>query len=468
VSFRVASHIAEGAGSTFNPGEPSAGTSGPVWSLIIAAGVWGGLDAPLVAKTFDLVFSCLALFVVYFLAHVILRDKIAAFFAALLFSVDAWILRNGASGLGFSLALLLAVVALWYGFRREYLIASLVSGFLILTAPLEGLLLFSVMSLDALAVWIREKALPGPLIKAIALALVPVLPWVVYVLISSGSLFTETPVATFTGTPFSAPSEGELPWYAASGGIVMLLLLSGHAVAVRRTDWRLLAPSSYPLLWAFLALGASALLDPDGLNRTWILVVPVIVIYGVLGLYYLAMFLIGMGRRSTVALLVVIVASLVANQAVYRLKVLPEMNRTVLEMQDQVRPLSHWLRSRTGDDDVILAPFGGMIGWISRRRVETNPYLWNRSEDQQAGEGSGNVGRLRSALSANRASVVVDRSSSGNRLEWLGLASLRTWGHEGIAREVGGTALYTVYAKLAVGDSLGARNDAPESTRSEK
>ena len=455
VSFRVASHVAQGEGFVSNPGEPSAGTSGPIWSLILGAGIWGGLDAPLVAKTFDLVFACLALFAVFFLAYLILRDKVAAFFAALLFSVDPWLLRSSASGLGYSLALLLATAVLWYGFKREYRIASFVCGFLILTAPLEGVVLFAMMMLDAIAHWRREKQMPGPFVESTGLALVCVLPWVAYSFFTSGPYFAGPSAGTFTGTPFFGPS-GEpvleaLLWCAASGGVMILLLVVGHAVAVRRSDWRLLAPSSFPLLWALAALGVSFIANPAALTRTWVLVLPVIVIYGLMGLYYLSMFVIGLGRRSTTALLLAIVASLIANQGVYRVKVLPEMNRTVFEMHEQVRPMAHWLRSKIDPQEILLAPFGGLIGWVSDAQVRTSASLWASERSNAQDTSAGGLEILRTLLNSDHPPAwVVDRSSSGTRLAGLNLEPVRTLDGGGIWTDV----TYTAYAGQAVRDSV--------------
>ena len=467
VSFRVASNVAHGEGFVFNPGELSVGTGGPIWSLILAGGIWGGLDAPLVAKTFDLVFACLALFAVYFLAYLILRDKVAAFFVVLLFSVDAWVLRSSASGLGISLALLLVVMVLWYGFKREYRIASFVCGFLILTAPMEGILLFGVMMIDAIALWRREKVLPGPVIRSVALALISVLPWLLYVIFTSGPTFTGPPVGTFMGTPLSGPS-GEsagaaLYWYAASGGVMIVLLFLGHAVAVWRSNWRLLAPSSFPLLWALLSVGASLLVNPGGLDRTWVLVAPVVAIYGLMGLYYLSMFLIGIGRKSTVALFLAVVMSLFANQVVYRSKVLPEINRTVIEMQEQVRPLAYWIRSRISSDQIVLAPFAGMVGWASGVRVHANASLWIADESSAQDEKAKDFELLREALSSARVAMVVDRSASETRLEPLNLVAVRSWdgGTDGVERR--GTAVYTVYVDPSRRDSILGSDGRPGS-----
>lgn len=446
VSFRVATNLVDGEGLVFNRGELSAGTSGPLWSLILAGGVWGGLDAPLVAKTFDLVFACLSLFGVYFLAFLILRDKVAAFFAVLLFSVDAWVLRAGASGLGFSLALFLAVVSLWYGFRREYGVASFVCGFLILSAPLEGMLLWGVLMIDAIAVWRREGVVPARLIRSVALVLASVGPWIVYALHASASPFEGLPVESFTGTPFAGPAgEGSglsLLWFAASGGILIVLLVAGHVQAVRRSDWRLLAPSSFPLIWAFAAVAINVAFNPGGVFRSWVLVSPVLVIFGFLGLYYLSLFWIGIGQRSTVALLVVVVAILLANQIVYRAKVLPDMNRTTLEMEQQVRPMAHWLRARIDGTKPLIAPFGGMIGWITRTDVKTPALLWNGNDSDARAS-------VHAASSSSRIAAVIDRSVSSTRLSSGALVPLRTWGSSG-----GEGVSYTAYVDPALRDSL--------------
>jgi hypothetical protein len=455
VSFRVASNIARGEGFIFNAGEPNAGTSGPIWSLIIAAGVWGGLDAPLVAKTFDLVFACVALFVAFFLAYLILRDKVAAFFAILLLSVDAWVLRSSASGLGYSLGLLLVVVVLWYGFMREYGVASFVCGFLILTAPLEGALLWAVMMVDGVAVWRREKIVLARVLRSTGLVLFSIVPWVCYMTLSGAFSTGSVNVGTFTASLDWGPlgeSRGQaFLHYAASAGVMVGLLLLGHAVVIRRGDWRLIAPSSFPLLWALVTVCVCLLANPAGVHRTWTLVAPVVVIYGLLGLYYCAMFLIGVGRKSTIALFLAIVVSLVANQVVYRTHVLPEMRRTTLEMQEQVQPMASWLRSHAPPDAVLLVPFGGMIGWITGMRVHTSALLWPADEPSSREGADADLESLLSQLPAGHASAVVDRSLSATRLTVLGLIPLRTW--NGIGGDLGTTHRqgYTVYVDSVSG-----------------
>ncbi len=447
VSFRVASRFVEGGGFSFGDGQAAVGSGGPIWTLILGAGLWGGLDASLVAKTFDLVFACLSLFGVYFLAALVLRDKLAAFFAALLFSVDPWVLRGSASGMGDSLALLVSLGTLWYGFRREYPLASFLSGVLILCAPLEGIVLWAVIMVDASAVWRRRPGAMRSFAGSTAMALLSAGPWLVYAAVRGVPAFGSLPIATFAGTPFDGPS-GEGPaqvllWRAVSGGLLLAVLIAGHVVAVRRSDWKLLAPSSFPLMWAVVVMVVHVVVSPGDVSRTWILISPVLAMYGILGLYYLSLFVIGVGRRSLSALLIMVVAVLCVSQGVYRLKVLPEMQRTVLEMQQEVRPLAHWIKARVETTDRIVAPFGGLIGWVTGAEIRTDPFLWGA--DAASGvEFREGVMRDSVLLVDDPRQVVVDRSSDGTRLAGLGLEPVRSWGAGGGASHFAGMA-YTAY-----------------------
>jgi len=313
---------------------------------------------------------------------------------------------------------------------------------------------------DGVAYWRRTQALPWSIVRSCASLALSVLPWVAYAMIHSIPLAGDPRIVTFAGTPFAGPagmaSGGELFWLVASGGVMLAVLAVGHGMAALRSDWRLMAPSAYPLLWAAGVVGLTLAVNSQGIVRTWILVAPVAMIYGLLGLYYLSVFVIGVGPRGTVALLAVVVASLGANQAVYRLKVVPEMNRTVVEMQEQVRPMAYWIRSRIGPEETLVAPFVGMIGWISGVRVVGSPMLW--IADQESTEDTGdNAGQpLRDILASGFAAAVVDRSGSETRLAGPAGAPVRSWrGADG--------ALYTLYADSARRSSMLAPGSGTES-----
>src|SRR4051794_36084239 len=54
IHAQFARNLASGFGLSFNPGEPSAGSTSPLWTAIVAIGMFFGLAAPASAAVFGL------------------------------------------------------------------------------------------------------------------------------------------------------------------------------------------------------------------------------------------------------------------------------------------------------------------------------------------------------------------------------------------------------------------------------
>jgi len=128
IYLQYAKNIANGDGFSFNVGTPSYGVTGPLWALLIAAGIALHLDPYVVAKTLDLFFACTAILVLYHVAFQVLGDKRHAVLAATVFAFDSWFLRWTASGMESSFAVLLVLLCMLYVYRNDYALASLVCG----------------------------------------------------------------------------------------------------------------------------------------------------------------------------------------------------------------------------------------------------------------------------------------------------------------------------------------------------
>jgi hypothetical protein len=181
IHLQYARNLAMGEGFSFNPGEPSYGSTAPLWTILIAGvGRLLGSDFYLAAKLMSVTFTCVAVLMFFILARRTLITRFAVVAATLAFAVDPWILKWGGSGMETSLAIAIALAAMLLHLNRRDQGGLPASAFLLglgtLVRPeLVGLFLISMF--DRLAFARRPLSEVG---FAVVLYLVPILPWLLY------------------------------------------------------------------------------------------------------------------------------------------------------------------------------------------------------------------------------------------------------------------------------------------------
>lgn len=370
IYLQYAKHVASGDGFTFNKESPSYGVTGPLWVLIVALGAVGGLDPYTIAKILDLVFASLAVLVLYVLASNVLKDRLYALCTAWIFSLDAWFLRWSASGMETSAAVLLSLASVLYVFRNEYLIASIVCGLLSLLRP-EGLLLFAVIQVDnflnttdiipARRVFFRSLFLYGLI----------VVPWIVFSLLSFGSLLPNT-LGAKTFDEFTVGSLiyvllTELRIIGATQGLLVLLVIAGFVIAFKRSGWKKVRLEAFPVFWIIGLLLFYVVSNVQVISRYLLLIIPFVILYGVWGLREILERWSANPSRTRLAFTLLLFVSAVQNQSVYRLLVVPHMEGFSLGMNECLKPIAYWLKENSDPQATVLTPDIGLLGYVSGR-----------------------------------------------------------------------------------------------------
>lgn len=423
-------NIARGEGFSFNAGTLSYGVASPLWALLIAAGTKLSLDPYFVAKTLDIVFASFSIIGVMAFAFVLIRDRIYALAAALMFSFDAWFLRWSGSGVETSLALLLVMLTLWYAYKKEYLTSALVAGLLTLVRP-EGALLFIAVLVDC-ALNTKERAtVARSLLGSSLIFCVVAGSWLLYAYVQFGSI-VPNPFHAHSAEAFSVwrlwrSIVVDLTIIGATQLVLSMFLVAGIVIAVRKSGWRALKEDGFPLLWLLLLPVAYAVMNIQVVSRYLLLILPVVVIYGVWGIKRLEIASVVPARRGLFILLVVAAVSLAQNQFVYRKWIVPHMAMFELGSEECLKPIAYWLRSNTPAGSSVLTPHIGVLGYISERTIYDTQGLVSpdvmRAFDGMDYDGAMKGRRYQPAVHPD---FVVDRSPVPDRLASDSLMSVMT------------------------------------------
>ena len=372
IYLQYAKNIVRGEGFSFNTGSPSYGVTGPLWVLLITGGTALGLDPYIVAKTLDVVFASLAVLAAYALGFAVIRDRIYALVAAWVLSFDSWFLRWASSGMETSFAVFLALVAAWYAYRKEYIVASFVAGLLTLVRP-EGALLFLAILLDSLLNIRDRTATLRALVGSLVMFGVIISVWLLFAYVQFGTIIpstlqakstTQTSLAVLWFTTLSC-----LKILGATQGITLLFMVLGVTVTMRKYGWKIIRAEGFLILWILLLPIGYILLNVQVVSRYLVLTLPFIAIYGMWGIKRLEVASVLSARQALLTLVIVAGLLLTQNQYVYRSRVVPHMENFTMGMTECLKPIAYWLRTHADTDAMVLTPDVGMLGYVSDRRV---------------------------------------------------------------------------------------------------
>jgi len=372
IHLQYGRNLAQGEGYSFNAGMPSNGLPGPLWALFIAVGYKFNLDPYIVAKTLDIIFASFSVFAILAFAFVLIRDHVYALVAAWIYSFDAWFLRWSGSGVEASLGVLLTLLVLWYSYRKEYMVASLVAGLLTLVR-FEWGFLFVVVLLDLLLNGKNRAVIVKMLIGSVLVYAVVVGSWMVFSLTRGGgvlpnTLFANAGEGSATSSFWDAALAG-LKVVGATQAVMTIALVGGVFLTAKRIGWHAVREDGVPIVWILL-LPAILLLTGQNLGSKSLLpIIPLIVVYGVWGLKKLETTSLLPVQRGLLVLTIVAIFSLAQNQFVYHRWIYPHMEGVELGVNECLKPIAYWLRSNAPAGSTVLAPEIGVVGYISGRRV---------------------------------------------------------------------------------------------------
>lgn len=253
ITLRYAENIAGGHGFAYNPGERVMGTTTPLYTLFLALCAWLHLGAGGCGKTVNILADGLTCWLLARLpAHKPINLPVAGLFAAMLYALGSTAINISIGGMETGLvtcAGLAAITALLRGnIRALCLLAAVLFLLRLDTLLLSGCLL--------VALCLQTRRVPW---RDLGIALLPILPWLVFALCYFGSFVPTSLIAKILvyGHPQMSGREAVLGPFRqqfVSGALqcaLTLLACVGTIRVLKHREWRLLAP----LLWLLLYYG---------------------------------------------------------------------------------------------------------------------------------------------------------------------------------------------------------------------
>ncbi len=420
IHFQFARNLARGDGLSFNPGQPTSGSTAPLWTLLLAAVYFGGGEFPVAGQVLSGACFLAALAATYALGKRLTGNRWAAWLAGAVVAVNGRMVWAGLSALETGLFATLSLLAIYAylsdrAARRYRLRTAALFGLAALSRP-EGYLLFALSLADFVwNGWRRpERAAAGthasrtifrrlPLLPVVLFAAI-VFPYLVFSLRTSGHLLPNTYHAkavinfrldrdflSVAARYLILDNPLLLPFYVLGVGVLLCPALSGSTVRLGSPEPARLSASArtlqkghasllslwsagLPLVYAFL----HAALYQHG--RYLIPLIPCNAVIGVVGLLEARRLLLRRGYRWAFPLpgegdgqgkgLVVLVSLLVVAGTAWQL---PTMARLYAWNVDEINrmhvALGHWVTEHTPPDAVLALNDIGAITYISERPV---------------------------------------------------------------------------------------------------
>ena len=379
-----ARNLAQTGAWAYVPGQASAGSTSPLWTLLISVGYAVGVPYRWWAAILGGLSVALVGFLAGRLAKQLFPQTRAAWVAALACALEWHILWAGASGMETALfaALCLGVMSGGLALVSEsrparWLLWGALGGLAFLTRP-EGIIPLALSGL-ALVVARRKDFVGGGWQGAaarFALAavgfLVLTVPYVVFNWRVSGALFPNT---FYAKQAEYREMIAALPWHIRAlrvagvqfvGGAALLIqgILAAWVQVWRRRNWL----AVLPLAWWLVAVLLYAFRLPVTYQhgRYQMPVIPILIVYGVPGMEWLV-------SRASAALERVAVRALALAAAVVFLAFVAVGAQTYLNdvriIDTEMVDVAHWLDVNTPQDATLAVHDIGAIGYFTERRL---------------------------------------------------------------------------------------------------
>jgi arabinofuranosyltransferase len=267
IHFHFARNLAEGYGFSYNPGVPVAGSTAPLWTLLLGALFAGAGSHPLLAKALGIVASLGAALLGSRLALAWTGDRAAALLAGALAALSAPLVWGALSGMEVSLAALLVTGGLLAHSREHELAAAALLALAVVARP-EAILVLALA-------WAAGPLTLGRTARYALCAAALLGPWVFFDVMTVGTPLPATAAAKIEGglagflagarepattTFFTRPwtfSKEWLCWLWEVNALLPLLAAAGLPLLWRRGGRRLGLPATalllQPLAMALLA-----------------------------------------------------------------------------------------------------------------------------------------------------------------------------------------------------------------------
>lgn len=255
ITYRYAENWIHGNGLVYNPGEKVLGTTTPLLTLLISAGLWLGIPARIFSPVLNMFCDALAAALIVLLFRRQWRKTSAGFLAAFFYAVfpSPWIWSI--SGMEVSLYALCIVASLFFFISRRFGWSFFFLGCALLTR-IDALVLLVALVMTALLA--REKLGWKPWV----ILLCVVAPWLIAATLYYGSPIPNSLVA-------KKVFYGQLAQFRSSPLEIVSGFVFGGKTSLVSAFYSPLVMSSFGALFLFAALGTIQLLRDE--KRLWAL-----------------------------------------------------------------------------------------------------------------------------------------------------------------------------------------------------
>lgn len=371
IHFQFARNLARGAGLSFNPGQPTSGSTAPLWTLLLAFVYLMGGRFPLAGQLASaLCFLCVPV-ATYMLGKQLTSRRWAAWLAGALVVLNGRMVWAGLSALETCLftSLSLLAILLYLGDRdmnRYSLRTAALFGLATLARP-DGYLLFAFSLADAALRWIARPVRLMRLLGPAALFALIVGPYLLFSWLTDGHLLPNTyhAKATFDWLPDFDFLSLTAKYLILDNPLLLPFYLLGLVLLLRRTVLLSLWSVGLPLAYAVL----HAILYQHG--RYLMPLIPCNVIIGLAGLLQA----LPLAQRRgwwwlTSAKAPTVTAALLLAGTAWRLPTMASLYAWNVDNINTMHvSIARWVVENTPEDALLGLNDIGAIGYLSERRV---------------------------------------------------------------------------------------------------
>lgn len=380
IHLQFARNLLRGDGFSFNRGEPTYGSTSPLWVFMIAAGGVVSSNLLIISKILSICFTLGSIVLFALLAKSFLQVSLYVFACTLVWSVDSWFLRWAPSGMETSCALFFLLLGLFLyraerSSAKKIYISPLVCALFTLIRP-EGVLLFLLCILDQ-AVHVRQRI--QSLVNFLLAYIFILTPWVLFAYVHCGDFVPNTFIA-----------KSSSPYFGFDQWTHSLFLVFKFVVSNRLWETILIIIGVVLFSWKnglkkewfgedakWFVIAAWMVLLPivyivKGLpvvTRYLLLITPAVILSG---FYFLIRIFQYARIRDSIQkwiVLTLVILSLTLNAIVSWAVVYPHVRQFTEGMRECFIPIGKWFAAESPEKTTIAALDIGALGFFSERRI---------------------------------------------------------------------------------------------------